>query len=123
MLAEYAWPTNSPQQVGSARAHARQRRRRKGMSHVEVMEIVLQGYMPEVERAPRSPDSRAPASQRLPGTGVLVCPEGPAERGAVLLSWLFARFPAASREPRGQRLQRCPGSGYGPPGLLQGREK
>lgn len=32
------------------------------MPHVEMVEIVLQGYMPEVERAPWSPDSWAPVS-------------------------------------------------------------
>lgn len=74
------------------------------MPHVEMTEIVLQGYMPEVERAPRSPDSWAPVSQRLPSSGVLVCPKGLAERGAVLLSCLFTGFPAASRELQGQRL-------------------
>lgn len=58
------------------------------MSHVEVMEIVLQGYMPEVERAPRSPDSRAPASQRLPGAGVSggTCREGGSAAFMVILS-------------------------------------
>lgn len=63
------------------------------MSHVETMEIVLQGYMPEVERAPWSPDSWAPVSQRLLSSGVLVCPKGFAKRRAVLLPCLFTCFP------------------------------
>lgn len=41
MSEECTWPTNSPQQVDEACAHARQHRR-KGMPHVEVREIVLQ---------------------------------------------------------------------------------
>jgi len=75
------------------------------MSHVEMMGIVLQGYMPEVERAPRSPGSCTPASQRPPSSGVLVCPKGLAEMGTVLLSRLFPCFPPAFRELKGQRLQ------------------
>lgn len=51
------------------------------MPHMEMMEIVLHGYMPEVEGAAQSPDSWAPASRGLPSNGVLVCPEGLAERG------------------------------------------
>lgn len=49
------------------------------MAHMGTGEIGLQGYMPEVERAPRSPDSGAPVSQQVPSREVLLCPQGCAE--------------------------------------------
>lgn len=48
------------------------------MAHMGTGEIGLQSYMPEVERAPWSPDSGAPVSQQVPSREVL-CPQGCAE--------------------------------------------
>lgn len=49
------------------------------MAHMGTGEIRLQGYMPEVERAPQSPDSGAPVSHEVPSREVLLCPQGCSE--------------------------------------------
>lgn len=92
------------------------------MSHVEMMEIVLQGYMPEVERAPWSPDSWAPASQQLTSSGaglsrgedsaavtfIHLLPPGNCAVGAAALPWQWGQCPWAAA---GQREVRYEGTG------------